>query len=563
MASPEFYTDKVNIPKVAMEFPFREMFPTPLEVLCFYDEDIRSGKFVVHDWQREMLLYMGQPRPNGEKIRAMLLAANGSGKSQYVLAPFAVWMSLVFKESLTVITTASGDQLDTQACRYINRLCNNANQIHLPQFGFDIFKCIYREVRNNITRSFIDLFATDEKKKAEGRHPLRGDSEFAIIIDEAKTVDDGIYEALERCKGNTRRIEISSADDCRGYFFNTWGNENYKCFRKKVTAFDCPHITKDEINETIVKYGQDSPFVRASIYSEFVSVQEDAVISRDLLTRSIRLASCPTYFGPLCAGLDLSAGGDETVLSVWNGNVEVGMHTLRNPDTTKTREDIIGIIRDVYKGKLLPENIWADDGGVGRSIIDQLNERGYKLRRVLNNHRAFDFTHYANRGTELWFNFKRFIEEYQVMFMMDSNSRMDETLFSQLCHRYSKLTPTKLLKLESKAEARKQGHPSPDRADAVVLAWCGRVYPLPEITGVKPAKVVESPGDTITRLEQEIRAKLREGFMDRANKPAEAHEKYKQLGNIAFAHSNLHPSNGGQSTILNRYAKSTGKYRGN
>ncbi len=532
------------------------MFPTPYNVLAFYDEDVREGKVKVHDWQIEMLLYLGQKRPNKEKIRAMLLAANGSGKSQYVLAPFAVWMSLVFKESLTVITTASGDQLDTQACRYINRLCNNVNLMHQPQFGFDVFKCIYREVRNNITRSFIDLFATDEKKKAEGRHPLRHDSEFAIIIDEAKTVDDGIYEALERCKGNTRRIEISSADDCKGYFFNTWGNPNYRCFRKKITAFDCPHITKDEINETITKYGADSPFVRASIYSEFVSVQEDAVISRDLLTRSIRLASCPTYFGSLVGGLDLSAGGDETILSVWKGNVEIGLHSMRHIDTTKTREEIISILQDIYKGKLLPENIHADDGGVGRSIIDQLNEKGYKLNRVLNNWRAFDFTHYANRGAELWYNFKRFIEEYQVMFKLNEAGQMDEALFNQISHRYSKLTPTKLLKLESKAEARKQGHPSPDRADAVVLAWAGRVYPLPEILGSKPAVVIENPADRQLRLERELRSKLRDRVIEDMSKATAPTPAFRNLGNIAFAHNNIRPSDEGKSKILTRYANS-------
>lgn len=563
--------NKNPLPSVAMEFPFAGQLPSPLHLLCFYDEDIKEGRVKVHDWQKEILLYLGKTRAIDEKVKAMLLAANGSGKSQYVLAPFAVWMALCFKESLTVITTASGQQLDTQACRYIDRLANSINLTHAEHFGFDVFTYVYRELRCNITKSFVDLFATDEKKKAEGRHPLRPGAEFVIIVDEAKTVDDGIYEALERCKGCTRRIEISSADDCKGYFFQTWNNPLYKCLRRKVTAFDCPHITKDEIEETIVKYGVDSPFVRSSIYSEFASVQEEAVISRDLLQRSVRLASCPTHFGPLMAGLDLAAGGDETVLSVWSGNVEVGLHTCREKDTTRTREWVISLLQDTYRGKLQAENVWADDGGVGRSIIDQLAEKGYKTRRVLNNHRAFDFTHYANRGTELWFNFKRFIEEYQVHFLTDSKGQMDEILFSQLVHRYTrKQDNTKLVKLESKQEARKNGHPSPDRADAVILAWTGRVYPLPEITGTKPAIVMESPEDRKTRLENEIRAKLRNqviaglqssGQPSNGNANLDAQGRYKEMGRFGFSYAKLYPAEGNPETILSKYGLR--KYSGN
>lgn len=550
-----------------MDFPFRDQFPTPWHLLVFADDDIREGRpgpdgkpLTVHDWQKDILLELGKPRPNNEKIRVMLLAANGSGKSQYVLAPFAVWMAMVHKESLTVITTSSGEQLDTQANRYIDRLCNSINQKFSEALGFDVFKCLYREFRANITKSFVDLFATDEKRKAEGRHPLRPGAEFAIIVDEAKTVDDGIYEALERCKGCTRRIEITSADDCKGYFYDTWNNPAYKAYRRKITAFDCPHITEEEIQETINKFGRDSAFVRSSIYSEFTSVQEDAVISRDVLSRCVRLASAPQYFGPLTAGLDLSAGGDETVMSVWHGNVEIGLHVCREKDTTKTRDIIIDWIRE-YRGKLEPQNIKGDDGGVGRSIIDMLAEKGYRIERVLNNHRAYDFTHYANRGTELWFNFKRFIEEYQVCFKLDSLGKMDEVLYSQLSHRFvRKQDNTKMVRLESKQEAKKQGHPSPDRADAVVLAWKGRVYPLPEITGTKPAQVVESPAELHERLSRELREKLRNEQMARlngntgqkVNPNVAADGTYKRVGGFSFRHSDLYPKE--SNSIIAKYA---------
>lgn len=559
--------DQALIPKVAMDFPFADALPTPYHLLCLYDEDIRERRIIngrpmeVHPWQKEILLEIGKKRTDAAAIKAMLVAANGSGKSQYVLAPFAVWMALVHKESLTVITTASGEQLDTQANRYITRLCEFVNQLHYDQLGFNVFHTLYREFRNNITKSFIDLFATDEPRKAEGRHPLRPGAEFAIIVDEAKSVSDDIYEALERCKGATRRVEISSADDCTGYFYNTWLNEKYKCYRRKVTAFECPHITPEEISETIVKYGADSPFVRASIYSEFVSVQEQTVISRDVLLRCVRIASCPTSFGPLVGGLDLAAGGDESVLSVWNGNMQVGLHVFPTDPYTPNTVARIQEVFKLYKGKLDPANVNADDGGVGRGIIDQLYEKGLKVTRVLNQARPWDVTRYANRGTELWFTFKRFIEEYQVHFLLDENGKMDETLFSQLCHRYTKkIDNTGKIRLESKAEARKQGHPSPDRADATVLAWANRVYPIAEISGVKPVTIVESPEDRRRRIEDEVRGRLRQNFVaslkdnSGVNKNLNANGQYKNIGNFSFSHDRIFPATpGGKRSIVHKY----------
>lgn len=551
------YGQELSPPSEALDFPYKDKFPTPLHLLSFYDEDIRrghddSGKPIsVHKWQAEILLELGRTKKiTTDKIKVMLLAANGSGKSQYILAPFAAWMALCHKESLTVITTASGEQLDTQALRYITRLCQSINTVHREELGFDIFKCLYREFRCNITKSFIDLFATDEKKKAEGRHPLRPGAEFAIIVDEAKTVDDGIYEALERCKGCSRRIEISSADDCKGYFYNTWKNQKYICYRRKVTAFDCPHIPKEEIDETIVKYGLDSPFVKTSIYSEFASLAESAVITRETLLRCNRLAYNPLQFGELVAGLDLSAGGDETVLDVWSGNLQVGTHIFPlDAYTPNTVTKIIEVIQS-YGGRLKPEHINGDDGGVGRGMIDQLNERGYRINRILNNTRAYDSTHFANRGTEMWFTFKRFIEENLVHFLTDSQGLMDSVLFDQLCHRYvTTQDNTKLPRLESKSQAKRNGHPSPDRADAVVLAWSTRFYPLKELEGTVVATVASTdPTILATQIGNKLRESQRNIFLTSPQKVEKnvRDGRYIQANKFGFGYRNIFPvkSNG-------------------
>lgn len=484
-------------------------------MLLFYDDDIQTGKVTLDKWQIDILTYLGKTHNiNDPAIQAMLLAANGSGKSQYILAPFAIWMTMRYEESLTVITTSSGNQLDSQDLRYCTRLAKKINKVHEAEFPDGVIDCNYRKFYNKITESFINMFATDETGKAEGWHPISPTGKFAIIIDEGKTVSDEIYYAIENCTGFSHRLDISSAGQSSGQFYANWHNKELDkvILKKRVTAFDCSHLKKEDIQLRIAKYGAAHPRIRNSVFSEFTSADEQVVIPRELLIKSSSLCNKHYNFGPIRAGLDLAAGGDENSISVWQGNKEIANKNWVKKDTTEAVEDIVEFVNS-FKGELKPENIYADDSGLGRPMLDMLQKiktplfpNGYKVNRIWNQSRPYDITHYANRGTELWWNFKRFIEEYQVLFLKDAKGDMDLTLQSQMSNRYFKIQDSsgKVI-LESKAKAKAEGHPSPDRADAVILAWSPLVYPIAEISGGVESVVngPKTPEELIQKLREE------------------------------------------------------------
>lgn len=553
---------------MAEEFPLpAEVLESPLTLLCFYDDDIREGRVKLSDWQRRLLGFFGGVHNYGDACkRAMLLAANGSGKSQFILAPIAIWSIMKFTECLTIITTASGAQLDGQDLRYCKRLAEKINSLHRAEFPEGVIECQYRKFRNKITESFIDMFATDEPGKAEGKHPLKYDGKFFILVDEGKTVADSIYEALERCTGCTHRLDISSAGASMGRFYSDWHFEDKDVFKERVTAFDCPHIAVKDVEKKIRKHGLHDPLVRSMIFSEFTSTDQQVVISRELALKSINLADTFYNFGPARAGLDLAAGGDENALSVWKGNKEIGRHWFKFTDTSKTVLEVIEIIKS-YKGELLPENIYADDGGVGRGILDNFREKGYTFRRVLNQSRPFDTTRYSNRGTELWFNFKRFMEEFQVLFeRTETKGEIDPQLLSQLTNRYYKIQDgTGKLILESKQTARKNGHPSPDRADAVILAWSSLMFPVIEMSGGTSVTTTDNIQGSVMSNEQIINAynlerhnKFRSqiglgSLNEGANIKRSGTYTQKQMANIhrpAFKHSAIF---GGTKNAIGRY----------
>lgn len=448
---------------------FFGMFKNPWELLVFYDEDFRDEKIKLYPWQKEILLTFSGEVPADDMIRMAVTANNGSGKSQYVLAPCAIWMAVAFRRSLTYITSASASQLDTQTERFIDYLAQKMNTYHRKEGGEtqDIWKIVKREKVFYPNDSKIDLFATDEPKKAEGKHPLPGGVEFAILIDEGKSIEEPIYGAIDRCTGATRRLDISSAGGCHGHFYDVCTKPELGWWHRKIIWSDTPHIRQKEFAQAVAKYGINDPLVRSIFFSEFTSVEDSTVITREAWDKCCKYFDDTKIvnFSETRMGIDLSAGGDETVCSIWRGNVQVALESFRFYDTAQGAKEVISI-QEKYQVK--DENCWVEYDGFNRGVVDNIIDKGHNYNKVIANSKARDSKRYTNRATELWFKFKRFVEEGYVKPLPDSLQK------NQFIARYYKRSlQTSKIQLESKQEARAKGHPSPDRADAAIFAWAG------------------------------------------------------------------------------------------
>jgi hypothetical protein len=308
------------------------------------------------------------------------------------------------------------------------------------------------------------LFATDEAGKAEGYHPLEPNAEMAIIVNEAKSVAPEIFGALSRCTGYNYWLNVSTPGEPMGDFYDSFTNWTYV---RRVTAFDCPsHLGKDHITEVRRKYGEASAIYRSQILALFTAVGGQCVVDQDefnTLLSWCKAGAVKWIRGRVSIGIDLAAGGDENAITVVNGNGIAETLYFREKDTVETEKRVAKFL-DKYKDA----DIFADDGGVGHAIIDRLVRQGYKINRVLNQFRAFDSAQFGNRGAEMWYGVKRLIEEKLFYF---GELKDTDLLYKQLVYRHYKKNETSgKVTLESKSEAKANGHPSPDRADSLILA---------------------------------------------------------------------------------------------
>lgn len=489
-------------------------FESALELIYYFDASLNSGIRTLHAWQIETLeemCFVGkskEDRPTQYKPhRFALCAANGSGKDAYIVAPFVVWFALTKIRSLCVITSSSGVQLTAQTENYIASLCRAVN----AHFGEPIFKVTRRFIKCLKSGSEIRLFATDEAGKAEGYHPFPdyAGSEMAIIVNEAKTVLPEIFGALSRCTGYNYMVYVSTPNEPVGDFYesftNRTGNWNHN---RRVNAFDCPHIPIEHIEEIRKKYGEHSSIYRSQVLALFTSIGGSVVIDQDHLNKCIELSrkgiTKPKRFGKVKVGIDTAAGRDENAMVAIHGNIIIKRYEFIEKDTTITEEKI-----DIWLNKLYSENggkteveVYADDGGVSHGILDHLVKRGHVINRVLNQQRAFDHKQYANRGTEMWYNMRRIIEECLLYLPIESNESVnkdDSKLYHQLAYRHFKKNETSgRIALMSKSDEKAEGHESPDRADALALALSS-VYHEEIEKAIKDSDVKEA-GYTLDQL---------------------------------------------------------------
>lgn len=498
---PEYYNDEAPV-RINSDWQVLEGFETCIELLAFFDPQINNGSVILHPWQIEEPEKICRAKPNSlHPYKYALCAANGSGKDAFVIAPFALWFILCKRRSRVIITSSSGVQLTNQTEAYISGLAEKVNNWAIQNLGSPILKVNKRHIVCNLSGSEIILFATDEEGKAEGYHPLEPNAEMCIIVNEAKSVAPEIFRALKRCTGFNYWINVSTPGEPLGDFYNSYNNWPNK---RRITFFDCPHQSREEFDSDLKELGEFSPHFRSKWLALFTFVGGKYVLSHERLEKlriKIKKNLVRSFGNETRIGLDiaLSTNGDETCISIFDGNKQRKQITCRIKDATLLADFIEKSLLDAKIGKT-HEFIYGDDGGVGRAVLDILRRRGWTINRVLNQSAPKNKKQFRNRGAEIWSKFNRLVEE-GVIILLD-----DEKLYSQLASRKYKDSTAGIDKLclQSKQEMLSEGLPSPDRADAAVLAFSNiKVAEFLDSFIEEESKKIDNDSKTMTQEEIE------------------------------------------------------------
>jgi phage terminase large subunit len=379
-------------------------------------------------------------------------SCNEGGKTKRVITAAILWHLSMFPRGQVISTSGSFRQIKDQLLPSLR-----AYGPRFPRWRFFETPRIETESVN----CFWQGLSTNDAGKFEGYH-AGPDAPLLIIVDEAKTVKNPIFEAVERCKP-TRVLLASSPGYAEGEFYrsHTTRAQFYKTFKQR--ADECPHITKEEIAKIRAKW-RGTPLEASMLDAEFMEFVANAIV--DLKALEDLMAEPPEReAGDRHAFCDFAWGGDgdENVLALRDGNLVTLPLTFLAGDL----HSICGrFVSQFVKLGLKPEEISGDEGGGGKLVIDQLHAMGWPIGRVNNGAAPRFDDHYANAGAEMWFEGAKKIVRREVILPDDNEMKAQMLNRKKIPHIKGKLA------IEHKKDMKKgnrEGGPasSPDRADAV------------------------------------------------------------------------------------------------
>lgn len=403
-------------------------------------------------------------------------AANEVGKTSRIVAPLVLWHLAVFPRGQVVSTAGAWRQVKSQLIPNLK-----AQASRFPRWSFNDSGVVVDGVERYVG------FSTNDAGKFEGYHG-DGENPLLVIVDEAKTVKDDIFEAVDRCNPQ-RMLLASSPGYAEGEFYRSHSSRAEFYRRFTIQAKDCPHISQESIDRRVAKWGLQHPLVRSMIFAEFMEFVEDAILTIADLDGCLEEPPAFNRGGDLHAFCDFAAGGDENVLAVRQGNkVWIEKAWLDREPMSAVGQFVILFNKLAKEIGLRAEHIEGDADGLGKPMVDRLREAGWPILEFHGGSAPVLDAHYANRIAEVWFEGAKAIREKQIILRED-----DDDFRAQACDRKQRKHSKGLLAIEAKDELRKRNRPSPDRADAVLAA----ILPCPSAAGRQVLSQRQSFGDRL------------------------------------------------------------------
>ena len=430
--------------------------PTPLE----FASDILG----VNLWakQREVLGSLVEHR------RVAVKSGNGLGKG-FCAAVALLWFLHVHKDAAIVLSTAP----TFRQVRHV--LWRQVHRLYRPNAQLLGGKMLDTRWEISDDRYAMGLSA-ETADQFQGFHSPN----MLIVVDEAEGVSDEIYEAIEAVmtSADPLLLLIGNPTTVTGAFRRAFYEERHLYHNITISALDSPNVQEGKtvipgltsarwVEERRETWGEDNPIYRARVLGEFPDQGEDTLIGlSDVEEAAQRWAAgqedgAADAPGEVVLAVDVARfGSDRSVILRRQGSRVMEVRTFRDMDTMQLAGWVAAAIRETS-----PERVCVDEIGVGAGVVDRLKEQGYPIKGINVARRASQERIFANLRAEGYWRLKELFASGEIAIPNDHQ------LMGELAAlRYSYDSQGRVL-MESKEAMRQRGLPSPDKADALMLAF--------------------------------------------------------------------------------------------
>lgn len=440
-------------------------------------------------------------------------SCNGSGKT-YTAALATLWWLMAYDEAVVITTAPSERQVKELLWREIRSLYNQNRDF----------------IGGKITQTRLEIsnkryaygFSTDTVDRFQGFHSPN----ILIIVDEASGLQESLYDPILGCltSENSKLLLIGNPLNLSGTFYDAFHKNRSHFETIHISAFDTPAfqneaesdstgdanelgevaregegepgvstcsrssdgsaaaflanrtdhalvdndehpngIATPKFAENIAKQrGKDSAAYMVRVLGDFPAEADDTLIPlRNIEAAARRTLPCNDDDDTIM-GVDIARyGNDTTVFVVKRGPRVIDMVSFSRSRITET----IGRIINMAKGHDVSA-IHIDEVGMGAGVVDALNEQDIKNVMGVNGGTKSDTPErFFNRRAQLYHGLKQRFDDGDIAIPDDAE------LISQLASLTHTYNSRGQLVLQTKDRIRSTGHQSPDKADALALAF--------------------------------------------------------------------------------------------
>lgn len=412
--------------------------------------------------------------------RVTVRSCHGIGKS-WLASRAAMWFLFAFQPSVVLTTAPTFRQVEEVLWREIRSAYSKAKQLNAPGLGGRMGHTKY-----NLADDWFAMgFSTNDPDFAQGIH----NQNVLVIPDESSGINRNIFEGIEGilASGNARLLLIGNPTDPTSYFGDSFKSPLF--IKHAISALDTPNFknfptweafkasTQQERDagithpylispqwayERLQEWGEDSPMFLARVKGEFPAQADNSLVQLSWVeAANNRYETVVTPTGTESFGVDVARfGGDKTVIYHRKGNTAWLEAEYANNDTMEVAGRIVDLSRQYPDATFM-----VDEIGVGAGVVDRCKEVGMDNVHGVNVGGSSGIEDKVNKRAEYYWRLRDLLSHNELAL------KVDDVTTQQLTSLTFKYTSTGKIQIESKEDMKKRGLKSPDRADALMLAF--------------------------------------------------------------------------------------------
>ena len=463
--------------------------------------------------------------------RVSVVGANGSGKD-WVAARAVLWWLETREEAKVLVMGPTQRQVEEIVWQEMRAAYGAASE----RLSGRMLTSKYRIDENR----FAIGFSTNKACNVQGFHS----PELLVIVTEAHAMPQSQMDAIKRLHPK-RLLLVGNAMSLDGEFYESHHSRRARYHRIRISAYDTPNftgenggvpgmITPEDAEELALDWSEDHPAYASAVLAQFPDAQEDSLVGREAVESAMErgealraaveadchsersaaqrrnlsdgrssadehsprdvstsppvpfnMTTLPSDEGlPVYVGVDVARFGfDKSAICVRRGQRVLSLRSFQRMDTMRL---VYEVLRTVEQTGV--EAVFVDEGGVGGGVVDRLRELGAPVYGMHFGGRAPHRTRFYNMRSEFFWELRMLLNDGLMTLPRD------EELAGQLVSLRYDVSSSGQVRLQGKKEMRKRGLPSPDKADALALAflvppsfgiWTG-TEPLPDDARASP-----------------------------------------------------------------------------